>query len=719
MDLSTIKSIDNWGSSTSRLNENFAKVGTEVDKLKYAAYNSKLYATEALLKQTVPSPKVGDWAIVGDSIPGEIYQCQSDGVWTDTGQTGGGFGMEVNNVYNTEIGDVTNMPDDEDLISEEKSEGLNVLKFADKAYNASTFSGMGRVYLRKNIIASKNVLTQAMVNSAKTRYIIQYDYDLDGETITVPEGCILDFQGGSISNGTVTGSNTKIFAGLQTIFNSVIFAGKFNIKEAYSEWFGAIPDGVHDCSSHIQSALYLLYSSLSANPTRYSKKTNPVLAFCNGDYMVGSTVLSVGSVTLRGNGTNIISSMPSESPVFDTAYIGSDGMWHSASGLETSDLVPNKVIIGLRFEDLNFNSVHFCIRNTGAVWSSWVKGCNFYDCGIVCKGDNNFYFSYFDVEVFGTKSSDYNKTGKFIFGQSANRILFKNVNFSSIGYPAGNTGYGIQFLEGFSQISIENCAFETCDIGVEITGGGNTFNFRNIYTESVNSVIADTDGAIKRGVYIDAVHSYQITNLVKASGLRNSVIKTNTDGQNPLYRGVVELYAGTNSNRAVVYTDDGVDELINDKYKCSGDILYLGPFGYRKNHSLLKKVHNPDIRGSVAYGTTSYDIRKYNSYIIGQQKFFYMEVKFTNSGGSGFLTIDNIDNIAVQDAPRCINILRHDGIAVNQDEDLYVDFNYEYPIMYLRRMKKDGSGSTYVDLPSSGHIILSGMYTPDMKNYPR
>lgn len=609
----------------------------------------------------------------------------------------------------------TNNPDNEDLIAEE-----NVLKFANKNYSTDTFSGLGRIYLRKNITSSdsKNVLTQTMVDDANTRYIIQYDYDLNGETITIQEGCVLDFQGGSISNGTIVGTNTKIFAGLQTIFNSVTFAGKFNVTEAYPEWFGAIPNGEFDCSFSIQSALHFLYNSLSTNSTRYSKKTNPILSFSNGDYAVNTTILTVGSITLRGNGTNIISSMSSENPVFDTAYVHTDGTWHSTTDLSDSELIPNKAIIGLRFENLNFDSVHFCIRNTGAVWSSWIKWCNFYDCGIVCKGSNNFYFSYSDIEVYGTKSSEYNTTGKFIFGKNANRILFQNVNFSSIGSPVGNTGYCIQFLEGFHQVSIENCAFEICDIGIQLTGSGSAFNFRNIYAETVNSVIIDTDGAIKKGVYIDAVYSYQITNLIKASGLRNSVIKTNTDGQNPLYRGVVNLYAGTNSNRAVIYTDDGVDELLNTKYQCSGNIRYAGPFGYLKNYDLIRKTNNPDIKGSTKDGTVSYTKRIYNSYIIGKQKFFYMEINFTVSDGSGFLTIANTDNTAVQYAPMCINILKHDGIAVNSDEDLYVDFNYEYQVMYLKKMKKDGTGSSYVDLPKSAHIILSGMYTPIIKSYP-
>lgn len=269
MDLSTIKNTGNWGSSAANLNENFSKVGLEVDKLKYAAYNSKLYATEALLKQAVPSPKVGDWAIVGDSIPGEIYQCRTDGVWTATGQTGGGYGMEVTEKYVNEItevhneytGDIVNNPDDEDLVSVEKPEGAQVLKLADKTYNASAFSGMGRAYLRKNMAASKNVLTQAMVGSANTRYIIQYDYDLNGQTITVPEDCTLDFQGGSVSGGTLVLSSTSIISDTQS-FRSVTLQGSISNGSIDLRWFGAVLDSPdtdnHDAIMNAVRAAYKL-----------------------------------------------------------------------------------------------------------------------------------------------------------------------------------------------------------------------------------------------------------------------------------------------------------------------------------------------------------------------------------------------------------------------------------------------------------------------------
>lgn len=95
---------------------------------------------------------------------------------------------------------ISNNPDYEDLT--EAADGT--LKFADKEYSAESFSGLGRVYLRKNIVDGVNVLTQDMISKPNTIYIIQYDYDLQGAEIAIPECCVLDFQGGSLNNGVLS-----------------------------------------------------------------------------------------------------------------------------------------------------------------------------------------------------------------------------------------------------------------------------------------------------------------------------------------------------------------------------------------------------------------------------------------------------------------------------------------------------------------------------------
>lgn len=98
------------------------------------------------------------------------------------------------------------VPADEEDITEQNG----TLQLANKTYDKQSFSGLGRVYLRKNIVGDKNVLTQAMINKANTIYVIQYDYDLKEASINIPENCVLNFIGGAIGNGAIIGNKTKV-----------------------------------------------------------------------------------------------------------------------------------------------------------------------------------------------------------------------------------------------------------------------------------------------------------------------------------------------------------------------------------------------------------------------------------------------------------------------------------------------------------------------------
>ena len=119
---------------------------------------------------------------------------------------------------------IVNNPDNEDITSVQVGTS-DVLKFADKVYDPLVFSGMGRVFLRKNLVddnsslscASKvNKLEQSMFEDkngqplTNTIFIVQYDYDLQGAFITIPCNSILLFLGGSFSNGTVILTNTLV-----------------------------------------------------------------------------------------------------------------------------------------------------------------------------------------------------------------------------------------------------------------------------------------------------------------------------------------------------------------------------------------------------------------------------------------------------------------------------------------------------------------------------
>lgn len=158
--------------------------------------------------------------------------------------------------------------DSEDIVTEVNSANQTSLKFADKTHNEADFSGLGRVYLRKNIQTvvnpntgitySTNFLTQAMLSKENTIYIIQYDYNLNGQTITIPSGCVLLFEGGSISNGTLIGNSTIVVYNNHSIFSNIVGGGTFNYFDIIPELFGYL-SGL-DSSKTIQQAIDFAYS---------------------------------------------------------------------------------------------------------------------------------------------------------------------------------------------------------------------------------------------------------------------------------------------------------------------------------------------------------------------------------------------------------------------------------------------------------------------------
>lgn len=142
--------------------------------------------------------------------------------------------------------------DSEDITATVDNLNQTSLTFADKNYNTADYSGLGRVYLRKNIQTvvnpntgitySTNFLTQAMLSKENTIYIIQYDYNLNGKTITIPSGCVLLFEGGSISNGSIILLDTPII-GITDLSNVNLY-GSINNVTLSTSLYGFIPGGV-------------------------------------------------------------------------------------------------------------------------------------------------------------------------------------------------------------------------------------------------------------------------------------------------------------------------------------------------------------------------------------------------------------------------------------------------------------------------------------------
>lgn len=104
---------------------------------------------------------------------------------------------------------------------------ITVTGAANRQKASSTYK---TIVLKPNIVVSKNVLTQGMVNSKNTKYVIKWNYDFDGKTITLPKGCILSFEGGSITNGTLSGGGIILTeTGTSAAYSGVTLMGTWKV----------------------------------------------------------------------------------------------------------------------------------------------------------------------------------------------------------------------------------------------------------------------------------------------------------------------------------------------------------------------------------------------------------------------------------------------------------------------------------------------------------
>lgn len=95
---------------------------------------------------------------------------------------------------------------------------------------------------------------QDKFNKPNVIYKITKVIDLVGGTLTIPEGCTLDFQGGGINNGTLVLNNTALIGTIK-IANTVTITGNTSTSTLYPEWFGAEGDGITNDLKAIQTAV--------------------------------------------------------------------------------------------------------------------------------------------------------------------------------------------------------------------------------------------------------------------------------------------------------------------------------------------------------------------------------------------------------------------------------------------------------------------------------
>ena len=346
---------------------------------KYAGW----YDDAQSLYASYPFPKVGMYAYVGNSASSAVvYRCYEDRLWTPT--------------EDKAFTGVVNLADEEDITSKQ-----NKLKFKDKEYNPAQYNGMGRIYLRKNMIDGKNVLTQKMIEATNTIYIIQYDYDLQGDEITIPEGCTLDFQGGSFSNGTIKGNNTAILSGNTNIFRlDLSLQGSWNITSFQAKWFGMSVKN-EDNSQNVNNILQSCYNT-NVHKVIFSSG----IFVINGEVFIGGAERNNWGIIIEGAGSNegtgttfrmgesgrfII-----DQTNFNYGALRAGGIYHCSfiSTSKTGSAILMKYSQCYTISSCHFSGLNKAIVVTGSTYFTNILSCTFesnnYGVFVPSAGDEEF-----------------------------------------------------------------------------------------------------------------------------------------------------------------------------------------------------------------------------------------------------------------------------------------------------------------------------------------
>lgn len=341
----------------------------------------------------------------------------------------------------------------------------------------------GSLYARSRIVLknSKPLSTQIVSSDRGAMYIVEEEIDLRKNTVILPQGSILQFEGGQFTNGTIVGNASCIVAGRYEIFKDVDLNGTWSVDGLPVEWFGAVANSLEeDCAWSINKAI--------------------------------SIGLSIGSPVLLGAGTYYIKStidLPDDAALIGLNPSSSTVRYMAEAGIGVYMHGQNVTLRDLCVREHNVSRKGICIKvgdknNKLACTRGYIEDIK------TIGGNIGLDLEYQWCNKISGVNCRYNGTG--IFANSTTPYIENAV-------IEGNYICGVKSEE--SGIKLYNAVIEGNTIGCILNGRENLLN--NCYFEGNTAswldknAAKDVYGFDKEGGHIYAGESDVVSNLIMIS----------------------------------------------------------------------------------------------------------------------------------------------------------------------------------------------------------
>lgn len=337
--------------------------------------------------------------------------------------------------------------------------------------------GGGGSFPLNEIVLKGSLSFASQVTRESTIYVIQDNFDLGNDTITIPNNCVLRFEKGVIRNGSIVLSNTRLEGEVK--FNSTTISGSCSNDILTPQMFGAIGSITEDIST--VSSDTMGFQNL-ANVINNNNTRSKIVYIPSGHYALNRKINFIKSCTVYGDGdTTVIDCYDGAGGITfgyknnntyggcrqlintitqDLSVGDSEVIFNSASGINVGDY-----LIISDTQDYSFNKSRAYFRTSEAVKVASIEG-NIITLLNTLNG--NYYsasgrtvISKFEPESFIVKdlhiiSHETENTPETYYTFSAYCIadsLFENVTVDNYGnHTAGAIILGLNF-------KVDRCTF--------------------------------------------------------------------------------------------------------------------------------------------------------------------------------------------------------------------------------------------------------------------